>query len=112
VVKAALGANTIQLKHGSAPTGYIWDKHNIKHLARHGVKPYEFEEVMRNNPLFQEEQIDEKRGEVRTVELGHTDASRVLIVIWTHRGGRIRPVTSYDPAREVCEEYLAQFDQE
>jgi len=89
---------------------YDWDEYNTTHLlVKHNVKRSEFEEVMRNNPIFRKEQVDERSGELRTVELGHTNDVRVLTVVWTRRGNLIRPVTAYDPVREIREWYLTQF---
>lgn len=57
-----------------------WDEHNGGHVARHKVTPKEFEQVLANEAIYVETQIDENSGEERIVEIGHTDAGRVLIV--------------------------------
>lgn len=88
-------------------TGYHWDEHNIRHLAWHDVKPSEFEEVMGNAPTFWSE--EERNGELRTRLIGHTNGLRVLFVVWTPRGTRIRPVSAFDPPRHVVDEYLEDF---
>jgi uncharacterized DUF497 family protein len=59
------------------------------------IKPKEVEEVLSNHPVFIEAESDERSGEELS-ELGHTNAGRILFVIWTPRGKRSRPVTAYD----------------
>ena len=74
---------------------FEWDQANTDHLARHGVAPSEAEEVLANEPLVLES--GERKGELRIVCLGRSDAGRPLVV-YTNRRGRIRVVTAY-PAR-------------
>ena len=75
---------------------FDWDRHNIAQVAKHKVKPEEVEEVLSNNTVFIESEIDELSGEERLSELGHTNAGRILFVVWTPRGKRVRPVTAFD----------------
>lgn len=77
---------------------FDWDQANTDHLARHRVEPAETEQVLANNPLIME--TSERKGEVRTVCLGRTDAGRALIVVYTKRGGQIRVVTAYPAKRK------------
>ena len=70
---------------------FDWDRHNIGHIAKHRVKPEEVEQVLSNNPVFIEMETDVFSGEERIFELGHTNAGRVLFVVWTRRGRRSRP---------------------
>jgi uncharacterized DUF497 family protein len=72
---------------------FDWDAENIRHLKRHRVTPDEFEEVIDGDPLYLEYQA--RGGEERYKVLGTTKAGRVLIAIWTPRGGRVRAVTAY-----------------
>ena len=75
---------------------FDWDRHNIGHAAKHKVKPEEVEEVLSNDPVFIESEIDDISGEERISELGHTNAGRILFVVWTPRGKHVRSVTAYD----------------
>jgi uncharacterized protein len=75
---------------------FDWDRHNIAHVAKHKATPEEIQEVLSNDPVFIETEIDELSGEERISELGHTNAGRILFVVWTPRGRRSRPVTAYD----------------
>ncbi len=77
---------------------FEWDQANKDHLARHGVDPAEAEQVLANKPLILES--GERKGELRTVCLGRTDAGRPLIVVYTMRGLRTRLVTAYPAKRK------------
>jgi uncharacterized DUF497 family protein len=72
---------------------FDWDDANRKHVAEHGVEPSEAEEVIANNPLDIEEQF--RNGEDRLMQIGETDALRILVVVTTWRRGKIRVVTAF-----------------
>jgi uncharacterized DUF497 family protein len=72
---------------------FEWDSFNIRHIAEHGVTPEEAEQVLRNDPI--DGGVQEHEGEERYVELGITDAVRILVVITTMRGTKIRVCTAY-----------------
>ena len=83
---------------------FEWDEANIKHIALHRVHPHEADSVIRNDPIdLGYEEID---GEHRWTVIGHTDEMRILIVVFTMRGKRFRPVTSRDVSRRVRIDYL------
>jgi uncharacterized DUF497 family protein len=72
---------------------FDWDEQNIRHLARHQISPTEAEEVVRNRPLDLEAQL--RNGEERMPHIGETDAGRILIVVTTMQGKKIRVVTAW-----------------
>ena len=76
---------------------FEWDDDNVRHLKRHRVSVQEFEELINGEPLYLEYQAagDEERHKV----LGVSKAGRVLVAIWTPRGGRVRAVTAYGAGR-------------
>ena len=76
---------------------FDWDAENTRHLRVHRVTPEEFEELMNGDPLYLEYQAGSQ--EERYKVLGATAAGRVLIAVWTPRGGRIRAVTAYGASR-------------
>jgi len=83
---------------------FDWDEENIGHISSHNVTPQEAEQVLRNNPADGGAQnVD---GEERYVDVGWTDAMRLLVVITTARGDLTRVVTAYDPSQAVREFYL------
>jgi uncharacterized protein len=65
---------------------FDWDEDNLKHVAEHGVEPFEAEEVVANDPLDLEEQF--RNGEERLMQVGETNALRILVVITTWRGSK------------------------
>ena len=71
---------------------FVWDSANVEHIARHGVTPDEAEQVIKNDPF--DMAAGHRNGEPRTVHLGETDASRVLVVVITERDGMYRVVTA------------------
>ena len=84
---------------------FNWDRHNIAHIARHDVVPAEVEEVFANIPIHIETQLDGRSGEPRHLEIGETDANRVLYVVWTPRENLIRVVTAWAVGRAASAAY-------
>ncbi len=72
---------------------FQWNEGNTNHIARHGVTPAEAEQVVLNEPLDME--VTLRNGEQRIVQVGETDAGRILVVVTTMRGTKIRVVTAY-----------------
>jgi hypothetical protein len=71
---------------------FDWDSANTEHIARHNVTPEEAEEVIQNDPLDAPAVL--RNGEKRTVNLGKTDAGRVLVIVVTERNDMYRVVTA------------------
>lgn len=44
--------------------------------------------------------------EERWTSIGHTDALRVLVVVWTMRGQAVRAITAWEANRRLREQYL------
>ena len=88
----------------SPGSNFEWDDDNIKHLKRHKLTPDEFEDVILNEPLDLEYQT--VNGEERFKSLGSTRRGRVLVAVWTARGGRVRAITAYRAARSLRTLYL------
>jgi uncharacterized DUF497 family protein len=72
---------------------FEWDVENIRHLAKHEILPVEAEQVLKNRPLDLESEL--RNGEDRTPQVGETDAGRILIVVSTMLGRKIRVVTAW-----------------
>ena len=72
---------------------FDWDVENTKHLAAHRVTVREFESVMQNSPLDLAYEV--VNGEQRYRSVGMTDSGRLLVAIWTLRGGKLRAVTAF-----------------
>jgi len=69
----------------------IWDEWNIDHIARHGVKPEEAEQVCTGKYFI-------KRGRNGTyMVIGQTQTGRYLTLLLSPRGsGKFYPVTARD----------------
>ncbi len=70
--------------------GFEWDEDNISHIARHGVRPEEVEEVaFEDDPWI-------KRGKQGTrYLLGYTIVGRYLFIVYSPKGkGLARVVTA------------------
>ena len=85
---------------------FDWDDENIRHVARHDVTQTEFEELMRNDPIFFD--YADLDGEDRWTGLGSTKDLRVLVVAFTIREGRIRPITAFKAGKKRVREYWKQ----
>ncbi len=72
---------------------FDWDDDNAGHIARHGVEWPQAEEALADPQRFGLGQAT-VRGELRYSYAGKTESGRVLVVVYTHRRGRIRVVTA------------------
>jgi hypothetical protein len=85
---------------------FDWDDANILHLAEHDVVPEEAEEVILGDPLdIGLEVVD---GEERSSHVGETNEGRILRVVITFRGERMRVVTAFEPDKQWKIFYLVQ----
>jgi uncharacterized DUF497 family protein len=73
---------------------FEWDRHNLRKILAHGISREEAEAALMNEPVPIYRQA--VGGEDRFVYYGETDAGRLLAVIVTERGDRLRVVTAYD----------------
>lgn len=81
-----------------------WDYANIDHITEHDVEPEEAEEVILGDPL--DVGFDVVNGEERWSYLGETVQGRILKVVITMRGKRIRVVTAFEPPKHQKNFYL------
>jgi uncharacterized DUF497 family protein len=84
---------------------FDWDDANRKHVAEHDVEPYEAEEVIANDPLDLEVQF--ANGEERVLQIAETNALRILVVVTTWRGDKIRVVTAFPATPQLQKFYAA-----
>lgn len=72
--------------------GFQWDEGNSsKNWTRHTVSQTEAEQVFLNRPLVVAAAPFE--GEARQFAFGHTDAGRLLTVVFTVRGALLRVIS-------------------
>jgi uncharacterized DUF497 family protein len=85
---------------------FDWDRVNLDHIAEHNVAPEEAEEAILGEPL--DIGFDVINGEERWSYLGETNEGRILRVVITVRGERIRVLTAFEPSRSEKNFYLKQ----
>ena len=85
---------------------FEWDEANRSHIAEHKMTAEEAEQVVLGNPLDVEVQL--RNGEERTIQVGETDLGRVLVVVTTFRGKRLRVVTAF-PANKKLRNLYAKY---
>jgi uncharacterized DUF497 family protein len=83
---------------------FDWDASNQSHLARHRISRSEFEQAMRSDPMFVD--FSDEGGEERWYAVGGTESFRVLSVVFTFRGERVRPITGWDANKKLREAYF------
>jgi uncharacterized DUF497 family protein len=81
-----------------------WDESNVEHIQRHGIVPQEVLEVFGNETVDLNYEV--VNGEERWTSVGHSNALRILVVVWTMRSEAIRPVTAFEAGKKLAEEYL------
>ncbi len=72
---------------------FDWDDANRSHIAQHGIKPDEAEQVISNRPV--DTKVQFRGGEERYLQVGETDAGRNLVVVTAWRGSKVREVTAF-----------------
>jgi uncharacterized DUF497 family protein len=85
---------------------FDWDDDNRAHIATHKVSCAEAEQVLTNEPFDLQFQVT--NGEERFVQLGETNAGRILVVVTTWRKSLIRVITAYDAQKAMKRIYVAQ----
>jgi uncharacterized protein len=83
---------------------FDWDEDNIEHVARHGVRAEEAEQVLENDPLELNPQFI--KGEERFPNIGVTNNGRWLVVVVTQRGMMARIITAYPANNKMVELYV------
>lgn len=91
---------------GAESTEFEWDAGNAdKNWIRHRVSQAECEQVFFNRPLVVSEDDLHSDDEVRFFALGQSDAGRLLFMVYTLRGEKIRVISARDMTRREQEEY-------
>ena len=85
---------------------FDWDENNLRKIRAHRIKRGDVEQALANAPILIYEQS--VGGEPRFVYYGETDARRLLAVVLTERGDRIRVVTAYGLDAGQKRDYFAR----
>ena len=81
-------------------SGFDWDQGNIeKNWIKHNVSPVECEQAFFNEPLIILDDPKHSALEKRYAAFGHTDAGRLLVVIFTKRNMLLRVISARDMNR-------------
>jgi uncharacterized DUF497 family protein len=88
--------------------GFDLDLHNVGHVARHDVNPAEVEEAVgRPHAIIPAKEVArEKRWKL----LGTSAAGRYLVVVFTIRDERLRPVTAHTMNQRERRIYAPEID--
>ncbi|HSG39355.1 MAG TPA: BrnT family toxin [Thermoanaerobaculia bacterium] len=94
------------MSEGTEGTEFEWDAGNAeKNWERHRVSQTECEQVFFNRPLVVHEDDLHSGEEIRHFALGHSDIGRLLFVVFTLRGERVRVISARDMTRRERKEY-------
>jgi uncharacterized DUF497 family protein len=81
--------------------GFDWDEGNKqKNWEKHKVEYTECEEVFFNTPLLISEDTKHSSQEKRNYALGRTDTNRMLFLVFTVRGDKIRIISARDQSKK------------
>ncbi len=95
--------------------GFEWDEGNReKNWKRHKVAWWECEEVFFNIPLYVLPDIEHSKKEQRHFAFGHTNADRLLLIVFTVRRAHIRVISARGMSKQERKFYYekAQEDSE
>jgi hypothetical protein len=89
---------------------FDWDESNRDHLAQHNVRQEEVEQAILGDPLDIEMQIAEQsNGEERLLQIGETAKGRILQMLTTWRGGKVRVISAWGAPKQLKTYYLAEM---
>jgi uncharacterized DUF497 family protein len=83
---------------------FEWDQSNLRKIQAHNIKQEEAEHALVNGPILVYSQDVE--GEFRFVYYGETKEKRLIAIVLTERGDKIRVVTAYDLDTGQRRDYL------
>ena len=83
---------------------FEWDDANLRKIRAHRIQRLEVEQALANDPIAIYDQDIE--GETRYVYYAETLRGRLLAIVVTERGEKIRVVTAYDLDAGQRREYL------
>lgn len=75
---------------------FEWDRGNLEHIKKHLVDYKEVEQIFLNKPLLVKTDEAHSIKEIGYRVLGNTNKERLLLIVFTIRGGSVRIVTARD----------------
>lgn len=88
---------------------FDWDHNNLRKIRAHGIKRGEVEQALSREPILIYEQT--AAAEIRYVYYGETDRNRLIAVVLTERGEKIRVITAYGLDAGQKRDYLERRTQ-
>jgi uncharacterized DUF497 family protein len=89
---------------------FDWDESYRDHLAQHNVQQEEVEHAILGDPLDIEMQVvEQSNGEERLLQIGETAKGRILQLLTTWRGGKVRVISPWDAPKQLKTYYLAEM---
>lgn len=86
--------------------GFEWDEGNIKkNWEKHVVAHIECEEIFFNKPIIIKKAELHSTMEDRYFAIGKTDTIRLLFIVFTVRGNKIRVISARDMSRKERKVY-------
>ena len=86
--------------------GFEWDEGTFPKIwEKHKVSGTECEQMSFNHPLVTARDEQHSGEEDRYIALGHTDAGRLLFVVFTIRKELVRPISARDMNRKERKVY-------
>ena len=80
--------------------GFEWDAGNSdKNWRNHEVRQAEAEQALLNRPVVFATDVTHSRTEARFFTLGRTDSGRLLAIVFTTRGTRVRVISARPMSR-------------
>jgi uncharacterized DUF497 family protein len=83
--------------------GFDWDEANLKHATRHGIRREEIEAAFEREWIAAKS--DASRGERRYHVVTRTGSGRLIEVVFTLRGERLRPIMAHPVKRSRRRQY-------
>jgi uncharacterized DUF497 family protein len=85
----------------SPADGFEWDEGNIKkNWEKHQISHIECEEIFFNSPIIVKKDEAHSTAEERYFVLGKTESNRLLFIVFTMRGSKIRIISGRDMSRK------------
>jgi uncharacterized DUF497 family protein len=86
--------------------GFDWDSGNVdKSYYKHGIAPNEAEEIFFDSKALIVEDNEHSRNELRYWIIGQTNNKKMLIVVFTIRGKKIRIISARKANKKEKERY-------
>lgn len=89
---------------------FEWDKHNQRHLARHGIHRSEAEDVLSGSHVLLEYEM--VGDEQRWLAVGSTRVGRILTIVFAVRNEVMRPITGWAADEESTALYFKEWGPE